>query len=57
MAIEQSLLTNTGFNYAQGEKPLWEVASLAVPIPLGDTARILRKEHETARKAARVWEN
>ena len=53
MAPEQSLMEHSGFSYAQGERPLWEVQPLsqARPVPLGDIARMLRKEHETCKKA------
>jgi hypothetical protein len=51
MATEQSLLDNSGYVYAQGERPLWEVAPVTVAIPLGDVARMLRQEHLTAKKA------
>lgn len=57
VAQEQDLLEKSHLIYAQGERPLWEVASKSYPMPLGDVARLLRKEHETARKATRVWEN
>jgi hypothetical protein len=43
---------------AQGERPLSDVASSkAAPVPLGDIARMLRKEQLTAKKATTVWEN
>jgi hypothetical protein len=51
MAQEQSLLENSGYSFAQGERPLWEVQPLAPTVPLGDIARMLRKEHATAKKA------
>jgi hypothetical protein len=52
MAAEQNLLDNSGYVYAQGERPLWEVASpVSRATPLGDVARILRQEHATAKKA------
>ena len=54
---EQSLLENSSYTYAQGERPLWEVSPLSHTTPLGDTARILRKEHEMAKKADIVWSN
>jgi hypothetical protein len=57
MAHGQNLLESSGFNYARGERPLWEVAPLTVHVPLGDTARVLRKEHAAAQKATRVWTN
>jgi hypothetical protein len=54
MADEQTLLTTCGFNYAQGERPLWEFATTHVSVPLGDLARELKKEHLTAKKAEKV---
>jgi hypothetical protein len=57
MAIEQNLLVGAGFSWAQGERPLWEVAPVSHPTPLGDSARTLRKEHEVAKKAEFVWNN
>jgi hypothetical protein len=52
MAPEQTLLDNSDYVYAQGERPLWEVALPASrTTPLGDVARILRQEHATAKKA------
>jgi len=43
--------------YAQGERPLWEVATPVHEVPLGDSARALRREHATVKKAARYWQN
>jgi len=58
MAQEQSLTDGgSGVYVAQGEIPLAEV-----PLPprhemsLGDVARLYRKQHETAKKAAFVFE-
>jgi hypothetical protein len=51
MAQEQNLLGQTGYFYAQGERPLWEVQPLSQSVPLGDIARMLKKEHATAKKA------
>jgi len=53
----QSLLEASGSSYARGEKPLWEVAPQTVVVPLGDTARALRKQHAEAKKATIVWNN
>jgi hypothetical protein len=59
MAREQSLLGGSDtVTIAQGERPLWEVAPPDPhTIPLGDTARLLKKEHETVKKAQFVFEN
>lgn len=51
MAQEQSLLTGSVYTSVQGQKPLWEVARIPDSMPLGDVARLLRKEHATAKKA------
>ena len=42
---------------ARGVRPLWEVHLPAYSVPLGDTARMLKKEHTFAKKAAIVWNN
>jgi len=57
MAQAQNLLEDAGTVYEQGERPLWEAAPKTTPVPLGDSARALRKEHETAKKAYIIWEN
>lgn len=54
---EQSLLPKTGFAYGKGERPLWEVGTLPTSIPMGDVARMLRKQHDSAPKAVVIWEN
>jgi hypothetical protein len=51
MATEQNLNEGSTYAYAQGERPLWEVAPATVAVPLGDVARTLRQEHSTAKKA------
>jgi hypothetical protein len=57
LAAVQSLLENSNYFYAVGKRPLWEVAPKRQEMPLGDVARLLRKEHETAKKATVVMEN
>ena len=42
---------------AHGVRPLWEVATPAYVVPLGDSARLLKKEHMFAKKAEIVWNN
>lgn len=54
---EQSLFERAGSASARGERPLWEVMPPSVETPLGDTARELRKEHASAKKAVKVWTN
>ena len=56
MGQEQNLLETSAYLYAKGERPLWEFPAAPEP-PLGDVARVLRKEHETARKAHYFWNN
>ena len=56
MAQELSLLTGSAYVSAQGERPLWEVARIPDGMPLGDVARLLRKQHATAKKATFVFE-
>ncbi len=51
MAQEQNLFDHSGYFFVEGERPLWEVQPLSPKVPLGDIARALRKEHETAKKA------
>lgn len=58
LAHEQSLLQTGSYTSAHGERPLWEVAPPPHPtVPLADVARALKKEHATARKAIKVFEN
>jgi hypothetical protein len=57
MGIEKSLLI-TGFNaHEHGTRPLYELAPVKTETPLGDTARLLKKQHEGSKKADIVWEN
>jgi len=53
MAQEQNLLEHSNYDYAQGERPLWEVQPLSHShsMPLGDIARMYRKDHELVKKA------
>jgi hypothetical protein len=57
MGQEQNLLEHSDYSYAQGERPLWEFGPVSRPVPLGDTARMLRKEHATAKKSEVIWVN
>lgn len=57
LAQEQNLYTSANYAVATGERPLWEVAPKTKSTPLGDIARVFRKEHETAKKAVLVWNN
>ena len=51
MATEQNLLENSSYTIVQGERPLWEFAPAPHAVPLGDIARMLRKDHELVKKA------
>jgi hypothetical protein len=59
MGLEQNLLGDGayGYTYARGERPLWDVVSESNAVPLGDVARVFKKEHATAKKADIVWTN
>jgi hypothetical protein len=58
MGAEKNLLETSGGNtWAHGERPLWEVAPVSHPTPLGDSARQLRQAHASAKKAEFVWNN
>jgi hypothetical protein len=57
MAVPGELRMTAPMVAARGERPLWEVAPHKQEIPLGDVARYLRKQHETAKKSEILWEN
>jgi hypothetical protein len=57
MGEQESILVSSTMVSAHGERPLWEVAPKHHEVPLGDVARMLRKEHATAKKAVIVWDN
>jgi hypothetical protein len=57
MGQEKNLLVSSNFEWAQGERPLWEVAPPLHVTPLGDIARMLKVEHAKAKKSDVVWEN
>jgi hypothetical protein len=57
MAPESSLLSTSGYSYAQGERPLSEFGTPKQEVPLGDIARAFKKERAAAAKAAKVSEN
>jgi len=50
-------VVNSGSTSAHSEGPLGEVMPPKVSVPLGDTARTLKKKHATAKKAGTVFEN
>ena len=51
MSSEQNLLGVSASISAHGEMPLWEAPFDSHEVPLGDVARVLKKEHATAKKA------
>jgi hypothetical protein len=51
MPLEQNLLGGNTLTSASGEMPLWEAPSMSHEVPLGDTARELKKKHDAAPKA------
>jgi hypothetical protein len=58
LAEQKNLLGSNTYSSAKGERPLWEVAPPPRPTtPLADTARVLRKQHEVAKKAVFILEN
>ncbi len=57
MRMQQNLLGAANPTRAHGERPLWEVMTPAYVAPLGDSARILKEEHKSAKKADIVWDS
>jgi hypothetical protein len=57
MGQELNLLGSSQYLSAHGERPLWEVAQKRVEVSLGEVARNLRKQHESAKKADKCYEN
>jgi len=57
MAQSHDLLERSGSWSAHGERPLWEFMPEPQVTPLGDSARLIRKEHALAKKAVVVWKN
>ncbi len=57
MQEQQPVLETSSVTFAHGVRPLWEVAPVVDEVPLGDSARILKKEHDEAKKSEIVWEN
>jgi hypothetical protein len=51
MGQPQTLLENNSSFFVEGERPLWEVQPAKHEVPLGDVARMLRKDHELVKKA------
>jgi hypothetical protein len=57
MGESENLLGDSGYSYGQGERPLWEFSSPVQVVPLGDTARMLKRERVIQKKADIVWQN
>jgi hypothetical protein len=57
MGDETSLLETSINVHGQGVRPLWELAPVHSEVPLGDTARMLKKQHDASKKADIVWNN
>ena len=57
MGSEKSLLINSYNAHEHGTRPLYELAPVKTETPLGDTARMLKKQHAGSKKADIVWEN
>jgi hypothetical protein len=57
MGQQQDIMERSLNVQAHGVRPLWEVATPAYVTPLGDSARLLKKEHMSAKKAEIVWNN
>jgi hypothetical protein len=55
IAREQTLVAGGGDTYAHGDRPASDFPQ-AAEISLGEVARELRKQHESAKKARVVWE-
>jgi hypothetical protein len=55
MATPTYILGGGGVEFARGVRPLWQVAGERDEMPLGDVARLLRKEREQKKKAEKVF--
>src|SRR5579864_1988815 len=53
LAQEENLMEHSNVYFGQGEIPLWEAQgpSKVHPVPLGDIARMYRRDHELVKKA------
>ena len=56
MAAERGIAAGGSISYAQGDRPASDFPQAAT-VPLGDTARELKKQHALVKKARVVWEN
>jgi len=57
MGVTQDIMEQSMNVSAHGVRPLWEVHVPSSAVPLGDSARMLKKEHMYAKKAEIVWNN
>ena len=57
LAAEHYVLGGRTYTSAQGERPAWDLPQASAAPSLGETARILRKEHAKLKKARCVFEN
>ena len=57
MGEERNLLIGSTNVSGKGARPLWELAPVHYETPLGDTARMLKQQHNQSKKAEIVWEN
>ena len=58
MSDPQTIMEASNPMIATGERPAWEVApAKATQTPLGDVARMVKKEKLEAKKSNTVWEN
>jgi hypothetical protein len=55
LAHEQTLVAGGGYTFGHGDRPASDFPQ-AAEISLGEIARALRKQHESAKKAPGVWE-
>jgi len=51
MGQPQTLLESNNVFFVEGERPLWEVQPVKREVPLGDVARMYRRDHELVKKA------
>ena len=57
LAAEHYVLGGRTYTSAQGERPAWDLPQASPAPSLGETARLLRKEHGKLKKARCVFEN
>jgi hypothetical protein len=56
MSSEQTVLSNTSYTSAQGERPFSDFPQVE-PVPLGTAARELKKQRADVKKSRVVWIN